>query len=239
MSLIYTPRGRALEYSPRAVNLGTGCLHGCKYCYAPGALRKKKDPFHQEFTPKKDILARLEKDAAKENGSKNRILLSFTHDPYQGANNDTLTMEALKILNRHELNFQILTKGGTRATRDFDLYKPGDAFATSLTFFDSKDSLDIEPRAALPANRIEAIREAKHRGISTWVSFEPVLDAEQVFELYETTKVFVDLYKVGKCSNYKSKVDDWKAFGTEMINRLERDGKSYYIKEDLQKILNT
>ena len=35
MSVIYTPKGKAREYSPYACNIYIGCNHGCKYCYAP------------------------------------------------------------------------------------------------------------------------------------------------------------------------------------------------------------
>ena len=31
MSIIYEPRGKAREYSELAVNLYTGCSHGCRY----------------------------------------------------------------------------------------------------------------------------------------------------------------------------------------------------------------
>ena len=31
---IYEPSGRAREYGELAVNIYTGCNHGCSYCYA-------------------------------------------------------------------------------------------------------------------------------------------------------------------------------------------------------------
>lgn len=234
MSVIYKPKGRALEYSKLALNLGYGCTHGCKYCYAPGCRLTKKDVYFSGFVPKKDILKRLIADVKKV--SEGKILLSFLHDPYQPGV-EGLTREAIKIIKGAGLNFQILTKGGHRAGRDFDLYGTGDSFATTLTFLDDYRSLEVEPFAALPGERISTIRNAHSIGIDTWVSFEPVLDADSVFELYEMTKDFVNLYKVGKCSHFPSNVKDWKSFGNEMIRRMENDGKEFYIKNDLAILL--
>jgi DNA repair photolyase len=81
--------------------------------------------------------------------------------------------------------FQMLTKVGMKAARDFEFYSGQDAFAVTLTFDNEKNSLEWEPRAALPASRIEALQAA------TWVSFEPVISPEQTFRLYEATKEFV------------------------------------------------
>lgn len=151
MSVIYEPRGRAREYAALAANLYAGCEHGCVYCYAPSAVRRARDDFHGAVKPRKNILAGLEKDAERLAGSKDRVLLSFTTDPYQPIEEELgITREAIKILHRHGLHVEILTKGGTRAARDFDLLMPGDAFATTLTFLDEDKSREWEPKAALP-----------------------------------------------------------------------------------------
>ena len=41
MGYIYEPKGRAREYGELALNLYSGCRHGCKYCYVPAVLRRK------------------------------------------------------------------------------------------------------------------------------------------------------------------------------------------------------
>jgi hypothetical protein len=54
MKIIYEPRGAAREYSPLAANLYRGCIHGCKYCYAPACLRLPADrraEFHRKAWP--------------------------------------------------------------------------------------------------------------------------------------------------------------------------------------------
>ncbi|OHB75591.1 MAG: hypothetical protein A2Z25_14590 [Planctomycetes bacterium RBG_16_55_9] len=234
MGVIYRPKGRALEYSELALNMGSGCTHGCKYCYAPGCRLVRREEYFGGFTPKKNLLGRLAAELRKlENG---KILLSFLHDPYQ-PRLESLTRRVITMIKESGLNFQTLTKGGMRAAGDFDLYGPGDSFATTLTFDNDEQSRMVEPGAALPEERIAAIQKAHELGIDTWVSFEPVLDADQVLNLYERTKAFVDLYKVGKCSHFPSAVKDWRSFGHEIIRRMEADGKKYYIKQDLLVLL--
>ena len=72
----------------------------------------------------------------------------------------------------------------------------------------------------------------------TWVSFEPVLNDQEVYKLLEATYEHVDLYKVGKISRFNTdKPIDWHEFANEIVSRLEKLGKKYYIKEDLKKYL--
>jgi hypothetical protein len=75
---------------------------------------------------------------------------------------------------------------------------PINAWSATLTHDDPAVSLEWEPGAALPAERIEALRIAHTAGIKTWVSFEPVIDPESVCRLLDLPHGFVDFYKVGK-----------------------------------------
>lgn len=236
MPVIYEPRGRAREYAPLAANLYSGCAHGCKYCYAPDVLRRSRDDFHSGIAVRRSILTELAKDARRLSGANARVLLSFTTDPYQPIEAEQrITRQAIEILHEHGLAVEVLTKGGTRASRDFDLYGPGDAFASTLTFLDPAQSEKWEPNAALPNDRIEAIRQAHTAGITTWVSLEPVIDPEQSLEIIRQMHPYVDLFKVGKLNYHpQAKNIDWREFGHEATSLLSRLGKRYYIKDDLR-----
>jgi DNA repair photolyase len=239
--VIYEPAGRAREYSPLAANLYSGCNHGCKYCYAPDCMKRDRQEFYNMQKLRTEIIEKLEKDCVqyKRQEIKDRVLLSFTSDPYQKLDDEVMaTREALILFKRYDIPFQVLTKAGLRAMRDFDLYKPGDAFATTLTFMDKNKSLYYESQAALPEDRIYTIMRAKEKGIETWVSFEPVLNDHEVYKLLDATHEYVDLYKVGKVSRFRTdKEIDWDRFAHEIVNRLEKYGKQYYIKDDLKKHL--
>lgn len=239
MSIIYEPKGRAREYAELAANLYSGCAHGCEYCYAPGALRRNKTDFRLCVSPRKDCLQQLEKDAAKLAGTDKRILLSFSTDPYQPCEEQySLTRQAIEILHSHNIGVDILTKGGMRAATDFDLLGPNDAFATTLTFTNDEQSREWEPGAALPGDRMAAMKLAHEKRIPVWASLEPVLDPAQSLELIRLTHEYVDLFKVGKLNHRQlAKTIDWWRFGWEARNLLESLGKNYYIKEDLRECM--
>jgi len=241
MSVIYEPRGKAREYSELAVNLYKGCSHACVYCYAPAATFCDREKFSSPdyIQPRPDILKTLEREAQKMSGDPRRILLSFTSDPYQPAEQTLgVTRKALKTLMAHGLSVTILTKGGSwGVVRDLDLLKanPHNAWSVTLTHDEPAFSLEWEPGAALPEDRIHSLRIAKEAGINTWVSFEPVLDPEAVYRLLDQTHEFVDFYKVGKLNYHPlAKEIDWPKFKGEMEERLTRLGKPYYLKEDLR-----
>lgn len=240
MKVIYEPKGRAREYSPLAVNLYTGCTHGCKYCYVPACTFKKREDFNREVKERNNLLENLEKDLSElsNKGSNEKVLLSFITDVYQDIPKEiNITRKALELFREYNVPFTVLTKGGTRAMKDFDLYSDQDEFATTLTYIDENKSKEIEPNASAPAERIQALKAAHQKGIKTWVSFEPVLEEEEVYKLLDETHEFVDLYKVGKCSAYKSDVEDWEVFTNEIIRRLKKYNKKYMIKDDLKKYI--
>jgi DNA repair photolyase len=245
--IIYPPKGRALEYADFALNIYNSCGFGCKYCYVPAVLHKDRNEFHKIEAIRKDVLEKAEHDAKE--GSGKAVLLCFTCDPYQDLDEKTgLTREVMKIFNRYGVNWIVLTKGGRAAERDFDLYKPGDSFGSTLTFINDQDSLFWEPEAACPMSRLKTLRAAHDMGIKTWVSMEPVISAEQTLKLIEESFTFVDLYKVGKLNSENSRGSEqyeelkqieksinWKDFGQKAEALLKGYSKEYYIKGDLRK----
>lgn len=235
--VIYSPTGRAREYSELALNLANGCIHGCKYCYVPRIIKKQKADFHKEAEHRVDVLKNLELDLIEMSkiGDKRKVMFSFTTDPYQPIDGfNEMTREALELFKKYDQPFHLLTKGANFAKKDFDLYKEGDEFACSLTFINPKNSQKIEPNTAKPEDRLNALKLAKSMGINTWVSFEPVCIAEETIELYELSKSFVDFYKIGKITGYDEFDVDWDTFAEEITERMEMDGQAFYIKDDLR-----
>jgi DNA repair photolyase len=163
-------------------------------------------------------------------------MLSFTTDPYNPTDT-SLTRPALDILQEHGLGICPLTKGGRRALADISIFRPQrDAFACTLTSVDDKFSRKWERAAALPLDRIAALRAFHDRGIFTWVSLEPTLDIEHSLTVVDATHDIVDLYKVGR-ANYVptiTNVLDWADYTTRMCDKLNALGKRHYIKRDLQ-----
>lgn len=243
-NIIYESRGKAKEYCELAANLYKGCGHGCTYCYAPSATFKKRDVFYGKPEPRKNVLRQFAKDAATlgRSGETRPILLSFTTDPYQPIDvKEKLTRNAIKILHSHDLKVVVLTKGGRRSERDFDLLsaRPDlSCYGTTLVFSDESLRKEIEPHAAPTKERITALEIAHDMGIPTWASIEPVWDAEQSLELMEESIDFVDTFKIGKLNYHpQSKNVDWSQFAHDAVKLMKENNKKYYIKEDLKKYL--
>lgn len=237
MSIIYEPKGKAKEYSELAANLYRGCSHGCTYCYAPAATFTPRETFCTAISARKNVLAELAKDVGKFRGDTRQILLSFTSDAYQPAEkNQLITREALKLMLAADLRVTVLTKGGMLAARDFDLLAASkySQFAVTLTTDDPVESLLWEPGAALPAERIASLKSAHSMGISTWISFEPVVNPAAVYRLIYATAPFVDFYKVGKLNYHKLAAEtNWPEFRTNAVKILQELNKPYLIKKDL------
>ena len=252
MKPIYKPSGRALEYSPDALacNLYTGCPHRCFYCYSPSVLRKDKEAFHTDVAPRAGIITALKKQLLSgtvsyyetvingpvETNERRTIALSgklihlcFTCDPYPAGYDTSVTREAIKAIKEAGCHVQILTKGGTEAERDFDLLDGDDWFGVTIT----GGYVESEPGAAPEADRVANLRKAKGRGISTWVSFEPVINPYAVYLSIAERGEYIDLFRIGKLNYHQSDID-WATFGQECERLCKVYNRKYYIKADLR-----
>src|SRR3972149_4909981 len=237
MAIIYAPKGKAREYCELALNLYKGCNHGCAYCYAPVAMRTTAIDF-RKVKPRKDIIARLEKDVATGVYKGKEVFLCFSCDPYPVKDNWD-TRKAIKILHEAGAKVRLLTKSGQRSEADFDLLSAHPElsfYGATLTFTNCSDSLKWEPEAALPSERFAALKKAHDLGIPTWASLEPVIDPVQTLDIIRITYEYVDAYKVGRLNYHKDAAKiNWKEFGLAARTLLESFGKQYLIKKDLLK----
>ena len=222
MQIIYEPKGKALEYSPLACNLYKGCPHGCRYCYGPTIPNPAKKgltmdewtrQWHSKSVVKKGAMANLERDCWQmhRRGDTRPVLLCFACDPYPPDEPPTMlygpmTRRALGIMNDRGITPIILTKGGTRACRDFDILKAaGGWFGQTVALGCEYEQInkDWEPNAAALPDRYGAFQEARRREVKTWVSIEPVLfpdgTARAIWGLADSK---VDHFKLGKLSGY-------------------------------------
>lgn len=240
MSIIYEPSGKAREYSPLAANFYDGCDHGCKYCYAPGIRRIPRNDYAATVAPRKDILHQLERDCQSFAYSKKQVLFNFMGDPYCSQNDiSKITRGALSAALNSHIPIAILTKGGTRALQDLDIIKMfGEHIkvGSTLTFFDEKKSLEWEPGAAVPSDRLIMLKTFHNSGVKTWASFEPVIDPEESIKLIIESLDFVDEYKIGKINNFCGidKTIDWTEFLEGAVSILRENKKPFYIKYDLR-----
>ena len=233
MSLIYEPKGKAREYSPLALNVYSGgCDHGCRYCYCSGINRGAWSTI-----PRVRSLAGLGREACS---ASRQILLSFMADPYCAAEVvHEQTLRALEVLHAARCSVAILTKGGARCMRDLDMFRlwPDGRIkvGATLTFRNADKSMEWEPGAAAPDDRLAALQKLHEAGINTWASIEPVIDPVESLAVIEASLSYVDAYKVGRWNHDARANDiDWPAFGKSAVDMIRAADKRLYVKADLR-----
>jgi len=236
-TVIYAPKGQAGEYAALATNPYRGCGHSCVYCSVPITTRQDRAEFNAGAVLRPNYLDNLRKDAAKYQaaGITEQILIAFITDPYHPTEHETgTTRTVLEILREHNQAFSILSKGGTRALRDIDLFRSNrDCYGATLTGLDDRLSKKWEPNAPLPGDRIAALKAFHDAGIYTWVSAEPVFNVEATLDMISNTHKFVNLYKIGRM-NYFNLPINWHDYTLRVLDLLNRVDAKHYIKRDLQ-----
>ncbi|MCL2107795.1 MAG: DUF5131 family protein [Oscillospiraceae bacterium] len=246
---IYTPKGCANEYCELALNIYKGCNHGCTYCFARG-MAKRFTPKgsvcnFDNPVPKKDIVESVKRQIEREQMTGKLIHLCFNCDPYPSEIDTTPTREIIKIIKQSGNHVQILTKGGRRAERDFDLLDKNDWFGVTFTgLFTAEDNKKFEPYSAGFYYRLDTIEKAHLKGIKTWVSLEPVMVPANVKLVLESNRN-IDLFRIGKLNldrnNSTPELEaihdsiNWHDFGHGCERLCLAHGRNYYIKEDLRK----
>lgn len=224
MRTIYEPKGAAKEYGDYALNIYTGCPHNCFYCFAPNVLHRDRKVFHTEIKPRENIIEET-KHYIESTGLTGKLVhLCFTCDPYPTGYDTTPTREIIKLLKDSDNHVQILTKGD--GSGDFDLLDESDWYGITL-----------DGSEGIACKRAETLLAAHNKGIKTWVSFEPVVNAETVLVQIETVAPFVDKVKVGKLNYHKSDIN-WKEFGKKAEALCKKLRLNYYIKDSLRKEMN-
>jgi len=232
---IYKPKARAREYGDLATNIYNGCPHGCTYCYAR-AMKKRFTPKGAICTfdtpePRPYIVQSITRQIERERIAGKLIHLCFSCDPYPAGIDTIPTRAIIEIIKASGNNVQILTKGGQRAERDFDLLGAGDLFGATITGL-WNHAEQYEPGAASNQSRIDALKAAHGRGVKTWLSCEPVIDTTAIYSLIKNAH-YIDLFRIGKMNNHPSGIN-WATFGAKCVELCKEYGRAYYIKDDLQ-----
>lgn len=240
MGYIYQPSGAAKEYCEWALNIYTGCPHACSYCYCPKVLHKEAKEFYSKVEPRKNIVNGVRKQIEREHITGRLVHLCFIGDPYPTGYDSSATREIIKLLKDSGNHVQILTKGD--GSRDFDLLDENDWYGITVSSFAQKDTMTEngimprcphEPRAINPYARIARAEAARRKGMKTWISLEPVVDAD-VLETFACFATSFDKVKIGKL-NYHPSVINWKEFGQKAEALCQKLGLEYYIKDSLRK----
>lgn len=231
---IYVPKGRAGEYGDYALNIYTGCSHRCYYCFAPSVLRKDREAFHTDVRPRDGIVDGVRKQL-ESGGIKGKLIhLCFTCDPYPMGYDSMATREIIGAIKESGNHVQLLTKNGIGARRDLDLLDGNDWVGVTYAGYSTSPVVcpKEEPNAGWPLDRLRLLVLAKNAGIKTWMSCEPVFDAERIYRIIETGE-YIDKFKFGKLNYHPSEIN-WSEFGNKVEHLCTELGRNYYIKADLR-----
>src|SRR6187402_444956 len=170
----------------RSINPYRGCEHGCIYCFArPTHAYLGLSPgldFESKLFAKPDAPALLEKELAAPGYEPRMIAIGTNTDPYQPIEREHKIMRGiLEVLDRAGHPVGIVTKSAL-VTRDIDILarmarRNLVKVALSVTSLDPKLARTMEPRAATPAKRLEAIRLLSEAGVPASVMVAPVIPA--------------------------------------------------------------
>nr|WP_314087171.1 PA0069 family radical SAM protein [uncultured Shinella sp.] len=168
----------------RSINPYRGCEHGCIYCFARPThafmgLSAGLD-FEAKLFAKPDAPKLLERELSKP-GYKPRVIAIGTNtDPYQPIEKEWRIMrQILEVLDKANHPVSIVTKSAL-VMRDIDILSRMAArglawVGLSVTTLDRKLARTMEPRAATPTRRLEAIRALSEAGIPAAIMMAPII----------------------------------------------------------------
>ena len=168
----------------QSINAYRGCEHGCIYCYArPLHAYVNLSPgldFESKLFAKPDAAKLLRAELAKPSYQCSPIALGSNTDPYQPIEREwKITRQILEVLAEHKHPVSIVTKSAL-VERDLDVLTQlaSDHLVRvfiSVTTLDGELARHMEPRAASPRRRLQAVKALNAAGVPCGVMVAPVI----------------------------------------------------------------
>jgi DNA repair photolyase len=170
----------------QSINPYRGCEHGCVYCYArPSHAYLELSPgldFETKLFAKTNAAQLLKEELARPGYAVKPIAFGTNTDCYQPIDRRYRIMrQLLEVLAECEHPLTIVTKSAL-IERDLDLLGPMAAknlvkAFVSITTLDRQLARRLEPRAASPQRRVDALRAVASAGVPCGVMVGPVIPA--------------------------------------------------------------
>ena len=195
------------EWAENSVNIGTGCSHNCRYCFASSNAVWRSQVSSRADWPNE----RLKPNPPKTRKYTGRVMFPTTHDisPFYLES----AVGTLRGLLEQGNQVLIVSKPHLvcvqRLCREFEQFKSQILFRFSIGSLDESLAAFWEPGAPKIQERIECLQFAHAAGFATSVSMEPMLggadDARRTFQAllpFVTEKIWL-----GKMNKVSQRVD--------------------------------
>ena len=170
----------------QSINPYRGCEHGCIYCYARPTHcylgHSAGLDFETKLYAKVNAAELLERELGHPRYIPKFIALGAVTDPYQPIEREhRITRAVLEVLDRTSHPVGIVTKSAL-VVRDVDVLARMASrdlvkVAISVTTLDRRIARKMEPRAATPPRRLEAIKALSDAGVPVAVMVAPIIPA--------------------------------------------------------------
>ena len=167
-----------------SINPYRGCEHGCVYCYARpthGYLNLSPGlDFETRLVAKVNAVELLRAELRRPSHRPSPVAIGTATDAYQPIERRLrITRALLELLGDCAHPYTVVTKSAG-IERDLDLIAPaarrGQAMVfVSVTTLDAALARRLEPRAAAPARRLQAVRRLAEAGVPVGVNVAPVI----------------------------------------------------------------
>lgn len=184
-----------------SLNPYRGCEHGCIYCYARPTHEylgfSLGLDFESKIMVKKDAPALLRRELAAPSWQPQPVGMGGVTDIYQPVERKLeLTRRCLEVFLDFRNPVTLVTKSHL-ITRDLDLLQELSAFgavsvAVSLTTLDEDLWRVMEPRAASPTRRLDAVRKLAAAGVHVGVLTSPIIPGLNDAEIPQLIGAAVD-----------------------------------------------
>ncbi len=176
--------GQKCHYPTRLDTYGCGCQHDCSYCYAKSLLdfRKLWNPTDPSVADIKKIRRTIEKKI--ESGS--IVRLGGMTDCFQPLEKIIRnTYHTIEALNEKKVGYLIVTKSDIVADDEYIELMDKDLAHIQITVTTLDDLFYLEKgyeKAALPSNRIDAIKKLQKEGFDVAIRLSPLIEEYMDFD---------------------------------------------------------
>ena len=195
------------------VNVASGCLHGCTFCYVPStpAIRTRQsalldqgvtDPqmdWGQYLFIREEVSSRLRDKLSRQRSwhetpsGRGVVLLCSGTDPYQNKKAAKVTREAVQALLDYGKKVRILTRSPLWIN-DLDLLiHPDVTVGMSIPYLEDALSRKIEPKAPSPSSRLKALFQGKEAGCRIYIAMAPTHPGMDYLEFKQDLQVLKKL----------------------------------------------